>query len=84
MYIVLPNEIDGLDALISNIDCSDIRATQLMKTQIKVSLPKFKILQTTKLNGILESVSGFYIEKISKNLFNLIIYCYPFNLAWNS
>lgn len=57
MYIAIPREITGLDELVSNIDCSDIRAIQFVKTHIKLSLPKFKILHTTKLNEILKSVS---------------------------
>lgn len=82
MYIALPTKIDGLDELVSNIDISAIRTMQFTrqftKTQIKVSLPKFKILHTTKLNDILKSVNIFY-EFCAKNSFNS--YCYHFNLV---
>lgn len=57
MYLALPRKIDGLDELVKNIDCSDIRAIQFVKTNIKISLPKFKILHTTKLKENLKSVS---------------------------
>lgn len=57
MYIVLPNKIDGLDELVSHINSSNIQRTSFLLTQIKVSLLKFKILNTIKLKEILESVN---------------------------
>lgn len=58
MYIVLPSKVDGLEELVSRVDSSTIHRTQFLLTleEVKVSLPKFNIVNTVKLNDILKSV----------------------------
>lgn len=59
MYIILPNEYDGLDELISRIDTSNFHRIQLLMSyeEVSVSLPKFKFTNTVKLNDILKDVN---------------------------
>lgn len=57
MYIALPTKTDGLDELVSRISSSNIQEIEFMQTTIKVSLPKFKISNTIKLNEVLQSVN---------------------------
>lgn len=61
MYLILPNKRDGLDELVSRIDSSNLHRTQILmdKLEVKVSLPKFKITNTVKLNEILKAVIIF-------------------------
>lgn len=68
MYIALPTKIDGLDELITNIDVSEIHQMRFLKTQIKVSLPKFKILNTIKLNEYLKAVNILKTKILQKFL----------------
>lgn len=58
MYIVLPVKVDGLDALVSRVDNFNIHRTEFLLTleEVKVTLPKFKIVNTVKLNEILKSL----------------------------
>lgn len=58
MYIVLPVKVDGLDDLVSRVDSSTIRRTQFLLNleEVKVLLPRFKIVNTVKLNEVLKSV----------------------------
>lgn len=58
MYIILPNKRDGLDELVARIDSSNLHRTQILmdKLEVKVSLPKFKIVNTVKLTEILKAV----------------------------
>lgn len=59
MYIVLPAKVDGLDELLSRVDNSNINRMQFLLNleEVKVSLPKFNIVNTVKLNEVLKSVS---------------------------
>lgn len=85
MYIVLPTKIDGLDELVSRIDSSKIQQLHFLKTEIKVSIPKFKILNTIKLNEILKSVNIFRNSNAnySGRLF-ILSFIYSICIAWNS
>lgn len=58
MYIVLPTKVDGLDKLVSRLESFTIHQSEFLLTleEVKVSLPKFKIVNTVKLNEILKSV----------------------------
>lgn len=59
MYIILPNERNDLDALVSKIDSSTLQRTQILmqKTELTVSVPKFKFTNTIPLSQILKDVS---------------------------
>lgn len=59
MYVVLPSKVDGLDDLLSRVDSSNINRMQFLMNleEVKVSLPKFNIVNTVKLNEILKSVN---------------------------
>lgn len=75
MYIVLPAKVDGLDELLSRVDNSNINRMQFLLNleEVKVSLPKFSIVNTVKLNEILKSVNIYCkIPNITVNniLFN--------------
>lgn len=76
MYIVLPVKVDGLDALVSRVDSFNIHRTEFLLTveEVKVTLPKFKILNTVKLNEILKSVCIYEETKIK------CVYLYSVNL----
>lgn len=58
MYIILPNERNDLDALVSKIDSSTLQRTQILmqKTELTVSVPKFKFTNTIPLSQILKDV----------------------------
>lgn len=62
MYIVLPTKVDGLEELVQRVDSSTIHRQQFLLTleEVKVSLPKFNIVNTVKLNDILKSVNILY------------------------
>lgn len=84
MYIILPNKRDGLDELISRIDSSNLHRTQILmdKLEVKVSLPKFKIVNTVKLTEILKAVNYLqYLElwnfsDRTKIIFQSILFVY--------
>jgi len=58
MYIVLPNQIDGLNDLVNRVDSSTLhRAQWLMDiTEIKVCIPKFKFENAIHLNDVLKEL----------------------------
>lgn len=70
MYIVLPNEVNGLAALEDKI--GEIGIANVLKhvnpSKVDVSLPKFEITHTIDLNKILISVSGEFFGLSLNNL----------------
>ena len=60
MYIVLPNQVDGLNNLLRTIDSPTLqRAKWLMdEIEVKVTLPRFKFENEVHLNEILQDVSS--------------------------
>lgn len=48
MYIVLPTKVDGLDKLVSRLASFTIQQSKFLQRleEVKVSLPKFKIVNT--------------------------------------
>lgn len=59
MYILLPTKIDGLDELVSRVDSSNFQRNQILMNseEVEVTLPKFSIVNTVKLNEALKSVN---------------------------
>lgn len=58
MFIILPSDIDGISELenrLAGVDLSKI-LTQLPEQKVEVSVPKFKLEETTNLNDILNKV----------------------------
>jgi serpin B len=58
MFIILPHDIDGISELenkLAGVDLSQI-LTRLPVREVEVSLPKFKLEETTGLNDILREV----------------------------
>lgn len=58
MFIILPCDIDGISELenrLAGVDLSKI-LTQLREQKMEVSIPKFKLEETTDLNDILTEV----------------------------
>lgn len=58
MFIILPHDIDGISKLenkLAGVDLSKI-LTQLPEIEVEVSIPKFKLEETTDLNDILTEV----------------------------
>lgn len=58
MFIILPHDIDGISKLenkLAGVDLSKI-LTQLPEIEVEVSIPKFKLEETTDLNDILRQV----------------------------
>jgi serine protease inhibitor len=63
MVIILPKDIDGiseLEAKLPEVDLSEV-LKRLIVTEVRVSLPKFKIEDTTDFNDILKQVCVTYI-----------------------
>lgn len=59
MYILLPTKIDGLDELVSRVGGSNFQRNQILMNseEVEVTLPKFSIVNTAKLNEALKSVN---------------------------
>lgn len=74
MYIGLPTKTDGLAGLVSTIDSSKIQQLHFLPAEIEVSIPKFKILNTIKLNEILKSVSVELFVGFSHLIYIFIFY----------
>jgi serine protease inhibitor len=58
MFIILPHDIDGISELenkLAGVDISKI-LTRLPVREVEVSVPKFKLEETTGLNDILTEV----------------------------
>ena len=58
MFIILPHDIDGISELekkLAGFDLSKI-LTHLPEKQVEVTIPKFKLEETTDLNDILKEV----------------------------
>jgi len=58
MFIILPHDIDGISKLenkLAGVDLSKI-LTHLPEEEVVVSIPKFKLEETTDLNDILTEV----------------------------
>jgi serpin B len=58
MFIILPHDIDGISELenrLAGVDLSKI-LTRLPVREVEVSVPKFKLEETTDLNSILKEV----------------------------
>jgi hypothetical protein len=58
MFIILPHDVDGISELekkLAGFDLSKI-LTQLPEQEVEVSIPKFKLEETTDLNDILTEV----------------------------
>lgn len=58
MFIILPHDVDGISELenrLAGVDLSKI-LTQLPVQKVEVSIPKFKLEETTDLNDILTEV----------------------------
>jgi serine protease inhibitor len=58
MFIILPHDIDGISKLenkLAGVDLSKI-LTHLPEQEVEVSIPKFKLEETTDLNDILTEV----------------------------
>jgi len=58
MFIILPHDIDGISELekkLAGVDLSKI-LTHLPELEVEVSIPKFKLEETTDLNDILTEV----------------------------
>lgn len=70
MFIILPNEKDGLAALQSNIRSIDIAAMRqkMHKQEVNLLLPKFKIEYEIELKDVLTKVSGIFNPHFNKVL----------------
>jgi serine protease inhibitor len=58
MFIILPNAIDGISELedkLATVDLSKILKNLPVK-EVRVSIPKFKLEETTDFNDILKQV----------------------------
>ena len=58
MFIILPHDIDGISKLenkLAGVDLSNI-LSYLPEVEVEVSIPKFKLEETTDLNEILREV----------------------------
>lgn len=64
MTIILPNRRDGIDQLIPLINSSAYHRYKLLmeEVEVKVSIPKFNILNSIHLDEILKSVSIKYFN----------------------
>ncbi|XP_077283835.1 alaserpin-like [Arctopsyche grandis] len=76
MVIILPNQIDGLANLEKNVMNSNLKQTvfdELLPNELSVSIPKFKIETTMKLNPILQKLgmTSMFSPK-SANLLGLL------------
>jgi serine protease inhibitor len=59
MYVILPHDIDGISELEKRLAGADLSTilTQLPQIEVIVTMPKFKLEETTDLNDILTEVS---------------------------
>lgn len=66
MYIILPQEVEGIDTLMTKIDSSTLHRAQylLEEVEVKVGLPKFRFSNSINLNEILKEVSNVYRKKM--------------------
>jgi len=58
MFVILPHDIDGISELekrLTGFDLSTL-STQLHQREVEVSMPKFKLEETTDLNDILKQL----------------------------
>lgn len=58
--VLLPNELDGLDALIEKLQdpsALELATSKIYTADVRVFLPKFKIETKTDLKHVLEKVS---------------------------
>lgn len=58
MYILLPNQVNGLNGLLYKLDNSSISIAQKMleKVEVAVSIPKFSFKNDIDLNEVLQKV----------------------------
>lgn len=87
--IVLPNEIDGLPALLEKLKDPAVLAkavAEMNSVEVEVYLPKFKIETTTNLKDVLQAVCMNYlihknkIQKTSTKVSNSNILCTADNI----
>lgn len=69
MYIVLPQDVEGINGLVDKIDSSTLHRAQylLEEVEVKVALPKFRFTNSIQLNEILKEVSRSDIDLNSKS-----------------
>lgn len=63
MLVVLPNEIDGLDGLLSKLASGfDLMSEveKMYKTKVQVTIPKFKIETEIDLTEVLPKVRFYF------------------------
>lgn len=58
MYIILPQDVEGMETLLTKIDSSTLHRAQylLEEVEVKVGLPKFKFTNSINLNDVLKDV----------------------------
>lgn len=73
MFIVLPNNDDGIDDLVKRVDSTNIYRMQYLLNieEVKVVLPKFNFVNTVNLNEILKSVNIDHQVSHNHYIFNI-------------
>lgn len=76
MFIILPNEISGLQKLeeaLAKVNLTD-ELNNLRRLEVIVSLPKFEITQTIDLKSVLQSVSIILFSFDFNYFFRVMVY----------